>query len=267
MKKAIKKYFTYLHTDCLRAFTSVEFFIGIFGVFITLLWGCYGERGRGSSVVRLIWYSTFGVQFLLVMIFGAVPYAGSICEDLEYGYIQQILIRGNLKSYCICKTIAVFVSSVASFTAGMLLFVCVLRIKSEWIDYGDSVYKSAIHSGSFRCLLQNNHFCLYVILFSIQLGLLIGILALISAYISLFISNKLLVLTIPVIAYYFITQYVAEIFVENIYLNLNYIYGGTRNIFDNDALSFLYAVAFAFITGVVFTILIYCKLKRKIGGE
>lgn len=261
-----RKYIAYLYVDFLRAFTSPEFLISILGVLIILLWGCCGDEIRDSSVIRLIWYSTFGIQFLFVMIFGAIPYAGSICEDLEYGYIRQILIRGNLKRYCVSKATIVLMSSICSFVTGMLLFVSILRLRLRWVDISDSVYQSAIRSGSFRELIKNNHFYVYVFLFSIQLGMLIGILALVSVYISLFISNKLLVFSIPVMAYYFIVQYTAEIFPNNKLLNINLVYGGTFNLFDNDILSFMYAIFLTIITGVILTWLIYSKLKGRLSS-
>lgn len=260
----IRKYISYLYVDFVRAFTAPGFLVSILGVLLTLLCGCCGDEISDSSVIRLIWYSTFGIQFLFVMIFGAIPYAGSICEDLEYGYIRQILIRGNLKGYCVSKIVIVLMSSICSFITGMLLFVSILRLRIQWIDISDSVYQSAIQSGSFREVIKNNHFYLYAFLFSIQLGMLIGILSLVSVYISLYISNKLLVLSIPVMAYYFIVQYTAEIFPKNKMLNINLVYGGTSNLFDNDILSFMYAVFLTIIVSVILACLIYLKLKRRL---
>lgn len=256
-----------MKSDIMRAFTSMEFYIGILGILSAVFFGCSNEVFEGNTVLHLMWYSTFGVQFLFVMIFGAVPYAGSVCEDLEHKYIYQILIRSNLRNYCISKVITVFLSSVGSFMAGMTLFVVILRCRLPWIDINDSVYQSAVKSGSFQKLLSEELFYLYTILFSLQLGMLIGILSLISACISLFITNKLLVLSIPIMAYYFITQYIYELFPENIFYNLDFIYGGKRNLFHDDMISFLYAVLITFIIGVILTYLFYVGLKRRISGE
>lgn len=257
----------YGKTDFIRAFTSKEFVISIFGILLLLFMGCLSDGVQGNSVVRLVWYSTFGVQFLVVMVVGAAPYAGSVCEDLEYGYIHQILIRENLRNYCISRAITVLLSSIGSFTIGMMSFAAILKCRLPWIDTRDSVYQAAVRSGSFRQLLLGEYFYLYVLLFSIQLGMMIGILSLFSACISLFISNKLLVMSIPVMAYYFISQYAVEIFPDYNYFNLDLIFGGKKNIFDNDVMSFAYAILVMCLIGTALTCLLYFRLQRRVNGE
>lgn len=253
--------------DFVRSFTSLEFWISISGILLVALIGCFGSKFEGNTVIRLVWHGTFSIQFLLTMIFGVMPYAGAVCEDLEYGYIHQILIRCNLRKYCISRTITILLSSVSSFTVAMMFLVVILRFRFTWIDVSDSVYQSAVSNGSFRNLLIEEHFYLYMFLFSIQLGMLIGILALVSTCISLFITNKLLVLSIPVIAYYFISQYVSELFPENIYFNLDSIYGGKRNVFNNDFISFAYSVLVMIVLSGGLMCLFYFRLRRRLNGE
>ena len=96
--------------------------------------------------------------------------------------------------------------------------------------------------------------------------MLIGLLAIVSAYVSLFVSNKLLVLSIPIMAYYFITQYITEFFPDSQYLNVNVIYTGTTNIFDHDILSFLYAIFITIVIGAILTYMTYCRLKKVLNG-
>lgn len=253
--------------DLIRAFTSMEFAVSIFGILLLMFMGCLSDGFQDSSVIRLVWYSTFGVQFLVVMVVGALPYAGAVCEDLEYGYLHQILIRESLRHYCISRVITVLLSSIGSFTIGMMLFVFILKCRLPWIDTKDSVYQAAIKNGSFRQFLLNEHYHLYILLFSIQLGMLMGILSLVSACISLFISNKLLVLSVPVMAYYFISQYAVNIFPNSVYCNLDFIFGGKKNVFDNDVMSFVYAVLVMCLISAVLTCLIYFRLRRRLNGE
>lgn len=256
-----------IKSDFTRAFASPEFIISIFGIFLVLLMGCPANGVKGHTVVYLIWYSTYSAQFLLAMVLGTIPYAGAICEDMEYGYIYQLIIRGRLKSYCISKVIAVLASSVCSFVAGMMLFIIMLRFRCEWVDGVDSVYQAAVRSGSFRTVLQGGHFYLYAFLISVQIGMMIGILSLISVCISLYITNKLLIFSIPVMAYYFGTKYLSAFFPENIFFNLDYIYAGKKNVFNNDIISFAYAVSILLVLSACLTCLIYFRLRGRLNGK
>lgn len=259
MRKNIK-------SDLVRAFTSLEFWISIPGVLAVLLSGALDSGFGRNTVIHVLWYSTDIVQFLLVMVFGAMPYAGAVCEDLEYGYIHWIIIRSSLKDYCVSRVITVLASSVCAYTSGMMLFTVILKTRCEWFDEYDSVYQSAVNSGSFRTILQGDHFYLYAFLFSLQMGMMIGMLSLISVCISLYITNKLLVLSIPVMAYYFITHYLAAVFPKNIFFNPDYIFAGKKNLFHNDMLSFAYAVLMMLLFSACLTWLIYLRLRRRLNG-
>lgn len=265
MKGHVKSNF--LRSDFRRALESVELYIGIAGMLLVLLFGCMDELNENSNVIHLVWYSCFGAQFLFVMIFGAVPYACALCEDIEYGYLQQEILRGNLTDYCLSKVVATLTTAIFSYVTAMMIFVGILRIKHPWIAEKDSVCTAAIKRGSFHMLLEGNHYYLYFLLFAFQMGLLIGILALISLYVSLFIANKLLILSIPVIAYYFLSQSFIKAFPDNYYVNLDYIFGGTKNVFGNDICSFLYACLLFTVAVIIMLRFIYSKLERRIVSE
>ena len=251
----------YLCMDSSRAFISWNFLISIIGMVCILIWGSDKDSIMDGNIIRQIWFSTYGVQFLIIMLMGAIPYAGAMCEDMEYGYIRQLVLRGNLLSYCISKAVTIFMSALMSFVLGIIIFVIILKRQNDWFDITDYVCIAAARSGSFRVCIANEQYFTYIVLFAVQLGMLIGLLAILSAYISLYISNKLLVLSIPIMAYYFITQYIVEMFPKSKYTNINMIYTGTANIFDNDILSFLYTIVVTVILGGGLTYMIYCRLK------
>lgn len=262
-----KKRATYIGVDIRRTTQSWELWAGIAGVFLTLLWGCEGGTIKDSSVIHVIWWSTYGIQFLFVMIFCALPYAGSICEDIEYNYIKQSVIRGSLFRYCVGKIITIINTSIITMVTGMVLFVGVLLRRLPWIEIEDSVYQTAIRSGSFRWALQNEHYWLYIILFSAELGILTSMLSLSATYISTFISNKLIIFSTPIIVYYFITQSGNQLSGGSPWLDLNYIFSGTKNIADNDLMSFIYAICVGTIVNIFLFCLIYLRLKKKVFGD
>lgn len=253
--------------DLYRALISKKFVAGIVGVCLILLFGCRGESFKNSSVLHLFWWSFYGIQYVFAMILCALPYARSFCEDLEYGYIRQMLIRGKLNRYCISKTAVIGISSILTMWLGSLLFAAVLRIYMPWIDPTESVYLSAVRSGSFHRVLEGGHYYAYFSLFAIQSGLLMVILSLFSAWLSLYIKNRLLTLALPIICYYFVSQMTNEMFQGTEYMNLSFIFGGTHRIFDSDIKSFIYAVLFTCVVSAIISSGIYRKLKKEIQNE
>jgi len=263
----ITKHAGYFFVDLHRALVSKKFVAGILGICLILLYGCREENFESASVLYLFWWSFYGIQYIFTMILCALPYSGSFCEDMEYGYIRQMLIRGKLSRYCISKTIVIGISSVLTMLSGGLLFVGILRIYMPWTDVEGSVYLSAVKNGSFHELLGNNHYFAYFSMFAIQSGLLMVILSLFSAWLSLYIKNRLLTLAVPIIFYYFASQITNDMFKGAEYMNLNFIFGGTHRIFDSDIKSFLYAVIYTCVVSVVITYGIYKKLKSEMQNE
>lgn len=267
MKNKKGGFFSYYLIDFERAFLSTRFVISFIGIAAVLFWCCLDTVIIGNSVLHLIWWSTYSMQFVLVMIFCAIPYTGSFCEDLENLYCYPQLLRGKLSSYCISKVGIIALSSIITMVIGMFLFTLLLKMYIPWVDSAGSVYQSAIRSGAFHTLLINKNYYLYIFFFSVQYGILTAILSLISAYISLFIANKLLVLSIPVMAFYTLTQYSTDIFGDNSKMDLTAIYGGRSNVFQNDFSSFLYAIILGIVSIVILGRLIYVKMRRRVSGD
>lgn len=259
----------YIKVDLERAFLSANFIIGILGVLFVWIWGSMSSNSGilGNTIIFLLWWSAYNIRYVFVMFFCAIPYAGCFCEDLEYGYIRQAVMRGNLISYCISKVFAITVSSIGAMIVGTGCFVLILNLFIPWAELDNSVYLSAIRNGSFHNVLANGHYFFYSILFALQFGLLTAVLALISACVSLYVNNKLLVWSIPLIAYYLISQYSWTIFAGDSMADLNVIFSGRYNIFNNDILSFLYAIGITMAIIMVITFIIYRRLKRRISGD
>jgi hypothetical protein len=259
----------YLKVDLERAFFSSKFIIGVVGIVAIWVWGSMSSVGgiKDNTIIFLLWWGAFNIRYVFVMLFCAIPYAGSFCEDMEYGYIRQAVIRGNLIAYCVSKVIAITVSAVGAMVVGTECFVLTSSMFTPWMEENNSVYIAAVRHGSFHNVLANGHYLAYSCLFALQFGLLTAVLALTSACVSLFVNNKLLVWSIPLIAYYLISQYSWTAFAGNSLADLNVIFSGRYNIFNNDSLSFLYALGVAMVAILLLTAVIYRRLKRRINGD
>lgn len=256
----------YLQMDVWRCISSGKLAIGAVGVFLALLVASGNVKGR--SVFDFYTGALYGVPFLLTMAFCACSYADCFCDDLETKYINFMMARGNLKNYTFSKIIVIFLSSVVTMVLGVCIYVLVLHIWLPWNEREGGIYTSLMESGGFRFFLEQECYFSYFLLVGVQMGLLAAVLSLFAAYISLYISNKLLVMSVPLIGYYLLYYYVSA-FVEDIpALRVKMIFDATYwNIWENDWLSFLYAVLVSVILGGILSIGIYRKIRRKLERE
>jgi len=256
----------FLKMDFYRAVCSRRFTIGIIGIPIMMQLASIETFRWRLSVLNTFWLVVYSLPFLLTLIFCAFIYADSLCEDFEYKFIYAEIIRGNLCRYAMSKTITIFLTSVVAMALGMVLFAITLRLQVPWISLSESTYQVAITEGGFREILESEHYLAYFGLFGVQFGLLAGVLSLLAAYVSLYISNKLLVLSVPVVAYYLLVYFENGIS-GSPYLNIGCIFDASNNLWRNDAFSFLYAVAIAVVFGLILSFLIYRRLNRRIRNE
>lgn len=264
----MKNILGFIRIDMERAF-STKFLFGCFGVFSVMIWSSLGSTGKilDNTVIFLLWWCAYSIRFILVMFFCSTPYAGCFCEDIENGYVRQLLVRGNLRTYCISKVLCILVSAIMTMVVGIAMFVLGIKFFIPWMELDNSVYQTAIRSGSFHTVIQKGHYFLYSLLYSFQIGLLAAILALVSACVSLFISNKLLVWSIPMLSYYLITQYSWALFSGIKTADLDSIFSGRYNIFNNDIVSFLYAFGVTIVISMFLSYIIIRRLKRRICCE
>lgn len=263
----MKEKIHYFPMDSWRCICSVKMIVGIVGVVFSLLLA----SGNFVAITVLDYYSTalYGVPFLLTMPFCAFSYADCFCDDLETKYINASLIRGGLKRYAFSKVIVTFISSVVTMIMGNCIYVLILHIRYPWYVGEESTYTTLINSGGFRYFLNNGQWMLYFSLVALQLGLLAGILSVFASYISLYISNKLLVISVPLIGYYLLYYYVSALAGDVVWFDLKCIFDATygMKVCDNDLLAFLYAVFVAVVVVGGLYVAIYRKIRRKLERE
>ena len=261
------KVLNYLKVDLIRAMWSWKFLIGILGVCLVMYIASLEGIASDTNVTYVVWLIVYGMLFMISLVFSAFPFAGCFCEDFEQKFAYSQIERGNMKSYAIAKVIAIMLVTSITMMLGMVLYVSLLHIKLPWFSEEDAICQSALTLGGFRAILQKEWYYLYFALFGLQYGILAGFLALLAAYVSLYITNKLLVLSVPFMSFYFISYYSRALFGDLEKINLIYIFNATFNIWDNDIFSFGYAVLVGLIFMIILGSLIFAKLKRKMNYE
>lgn len=262
----IKRILRYLAMDFFRFIFSWRWIVGILGVVGTLLIAALEGIALNTNVLYVFSIVLYGMPSILTLVFCAFPYSACFCEDYEDRYIQLEVIRGDLHSYTYSKVVVIFISSVMTMAIGIMMYAGILRGFLPWITIGDSHYENISLCGGLRRVFISGNYLLYYFLFGIQFGVIAGVLALLASYISLFISNRLLILSIPILGFYFIDYVRGMLFGVNS-PSLYMVFNASNNIWDNDIVSYFMAVSIGIIGVILLHVLIYKRLKRRMRNE
>lgn len=120
-----------------RAFFSPRFLSGIIGVAFSQFMSIYKVADKQESVYMTFMCALYFIPYIMSMMFCALPYAQSFCEDMDYNYLQQILLRKNLKIYVILRITMIYLSAIMTMVAGTLIFIMLIHIKLPWASVTD----------------------------------------------------------------------------------------------------------------------------------
>ncbi len=199
----------YLGVDLRRAFGSWKIVIGCFGVCCSLLYN------QGANDV-LSWLGDIAANAVLVMtalIFAIYPYAAAFCDDMEYCYDRQMVLRGGAIPYALSKIITVFLSAVVTMFCGFLF--ALLFFLARYGMPSDAEITAQILENCYSIyapLFQAKQFLLYAFCTGMHVAVLAGILAVIGLMCSLFVRNRILVYILPVAF-----LYIEDILIQRIF--------------------------------------------------
>lgn len=257
----ILRYFiNYFCTDLRRLLKSYRWLAGIIGVALALFLSLENQlfkEGFGTGNVLLTYIdSTIMTGSLIAYSFCAFPFAGIYPEEWEHKYIRYGVIRGNLKAYVLSKTVVIYLSSLAVMVMGTFLFLFLCRTQVPWADWSIDQYGMEL-AGSYGHVLEQGHVLLYCGLYALNMGLVAGALSGMAALCSVFISNTVLVLVFPVLAFRVLIS--IDIGGYNIYAFYAYI-----KIFAKDWVNLLF-LAFLSVSVLALSACgCYFGLKRKL---
>lgn len=260
----IYRYRKYLGIDLKRAFYSWRFPVGILGVCGVMIFSSLENSQWHISVLNAFSLITYSMPFLLTFVFAAVGYSGAFCDDIECRYITVQILRGDVRSYTAAKMTTVFINGMCIMTLGMLLYAIILKFRFPWSSEIEGTFEMLLEQGGFRGILEREWFPAYIVLFSMQFGLAAGMLSAAAAYVSLFYSNKLFVLSSPLVIWYF-AQHAGE-WLGGKVLNPYVIFCGSNRVFDRDILCVLYAAMVSIGVSLLLIRASRKKLERLVMG-
>lgn len=265
MENDFSRLFKYVRMDVYRAFFSWRFLIATVFVALSLWFACL-DAGFFNSVMTAYEDIGSGMSLLLVFIFCAYAYSSCFSEDFENSCYRYSVIRGNTWVYVLSKVITICLITTVSMILGTLIFVLSLSCFVPWIpkfQLAGSTYDFLTSSGKFPQLLANNHFILYYTCLALCMGLYASMLSLISAWVSLYVSNKMLVLTIPVIVFYIVQ--LLSITLGNLVINGIFIFQGYT--IRNTTTTFIIIVLTTILVTTLMYFAILHKVERRISNE
>lgn len=194
----------YFQTDIRRALKNWHLYGAIVGIVLVFFYSLE-KKGLRNSVLESYIASVAGSGIHIAAVFCAGAFATSICEDLEHRYVYYEVIRGDCKKYLISRVIVVYLSAVLVMIVGTMIFCCVSSLRVPWVRVSDSVYNLALN-GSYKSCILSEHYLVYCLLFSLQLGMYMGILAVAASFLSLFTTNMGLILSFPILLDQFLIE-------------------------------------------------------------
>ncbi len=203
-------YIRYLKIDMERALCSWKLLVAGMGVCVGLAYESY-MNGVLHWMCMNISSST---MIMAAFIFVLYPYGGSLCEDTEYCYDRQMVLRGSVTSYILSKITAAFLSAALTALLGFYFAVLFLWGKDGFPNMGllcDSNMDMYSHNPYFSILLDGNYF-LFTLCMGLHISCLAGILGVVGLLCSLFVKNPMLVYILPVAF-----MYVTDILIERLF--------------------------------------------------
>ena len=250
----------YFLTDIGRVFIKKETYMGIIGVTVALFFSISGNIQ--TTVISNFLYGTYGVGFLLAFVFCAFSYGTVYSDELENGYIRYSVIRGGLKHYVISKAATIFLSSVVVMAAGGGVFGILCSLHMPWADV--QICKELAASGGYVWLIKEKRYVLWLVSYGLQWGMLAGSLSQAAAFASLYITNRLLVLSVPVFCYQAITEFSAKLTEKNSMWSIQSVFDARYQMFGDDRKMFLWALGLSLCTTMALCGISYIRLKKRI---
>ncbi|MCI8557663.1 MAG: hypothetical protein HFI19_07845 [Lachnospiraceae bacterium] len=258
----MKKMYFYLKADFKRSICSIKFILSVILIICVLLLATQEGIVLDTDVLYVFSIVMYGMPAMIILVCGAIAFADSFCEDMEYKYVMQQVIRGDLEKYVTARVLSIFCVTMISTTLGIFLFTGILHISLPWVDISGLQYDHIIHAGGLRLFLIYRLYPLYYLCYGIQYGVLVGIMALWASCLSMYISNRMLVLSAPMIIYYFTDYVLAE--VSSGMLSLAMIFSPSNNLFLNDFLSVTLVIGIAVMNLYLTRKIMVISLRGKI---
>lgn len=188
----------YVGMDLRRAFFDWKCPAAVGSIYLLLL---YSDNLTISIVDRIRWMVGNRTFIVVALMLAAAPYAASLCDETEYKYSMQAVLRGSEGMYYISKVLVTFFSSALVMFCAFLLDA-VTYYCQYGLPGGQELEEHIRANPAYVNCLASGNYIGYVILIGLQLAALAGSMAVIGLVCSVFVQNRMLVYAFPVAIVY-----------------------------------------------------------------
>lgn len=122
----------YIKSDLKRAFQIKRVCAGGLGVTFAMFFSIY-RMTDVTSVYRAYVDAIYFIPFMLSMTFCAIPFGGSVNEDLEHKFLNMLLLRESTIKYVVSKVIVMYISAIVTMMVGVLIlqFLSIVKFRGK----------------------------------------------------------------------------------------------------------------------------------------
>lgn len=262
----MKRNINYFILELQKAFRLKPLLISVIGIYITMFLTIWRELPyyQEFDVLYCFQYARTEGFYLIFLLFAAIPYTRAFVHDFQNKSYRLLLVRArSTLTYSISKVFSCFLSSGTAIIVSQLFFIFTLRFFCPLVDTQGAAYCNLADSLLFGAAFKNGRylvFFMYIIVLKAVGGAFLSVVAL--AF-STYISNGFTILTIPIIAYYLLTNLSA--FLPYTF-QLNRVMQGEAYL-SNAQSTFMYGIGYflclTFIVGYAF----WARVKRKVEND
>lgn len=208
-----------LRLELRRAFCNPLFFLSLavglgiclwqFAEYILPWWGFQYWVEYPSSVYHLWLGGQNGslqplLYYLLIPILCALPYGNSYYFDLQSGYVNQIVTRGERKNYVLAKVVTSFLSGAVIAVLPLLLDFLLTGCNYPAVRPQSGLGFYAIGEPDILGELFYRSPVLYLTLFLLLNAVFFGLMNIISLWAADFVQNRFWIVLMPFLVYMFV---------------------------------------------------------------
>ncbi len=150
-------------------------------------------------------YTSQKTFFWLLPLLAALPFSGSFYEDLNGGYVKNILVRTEKKAYFLAKYIATFLSSAVATAIPLLLSFLVTAMFLPSMKPEGNFFFTNVYEGSRWSALFFSRPLIHVFLTVLLISCVTGLVACLSLPITFVAARSFLCYLFPFFVYLFWT--------------------------------------------------------------
>ncbi len=255
-----------LRLDLKRAFVSATFFATVLLIVMLNYISIINEYFYDPDAGTVYFFEMFviGGSFSQISMFiGTIPYGHSFCTDWKNQFIRSNVIRTTKNAYAWSKVITVALSAFGAVLVGYVVTVALFSLHtpivgSEFAKYGYKAYNDTV----FGPLMMINPL-LFLFVRICMLGFSCMFWAVFALLVSSYFSNLFVVLSAPVITYYFIINSIGRYL--PMYLRFSSLNYGIVDM-GGPLISFIYVFLFFLFLSLLLGVLFCRKVRGRLAN-